>query len=273
MPNCPICYDYPFEGERCPLCGFPASSISLLEHHSPEIKWRVFYRKPDSPEWHSWDVTRYELAKAMKARFERLGYETKPVMPIFKEHSSNPKQEEVLTPMRPMSWDYLGSFIDAEGSFITTTRLKDTARVLYTRIGITQKNREIRGYQLLQQIKSFIEKEIPDIKVGFWEDKKRGVVMVYLYGHIDCYRFAAEVLPYLKHEKRIREAIEILYTIEQWKRRRIEEWEKQLQTEIEPTRIRALRALIAREKRDLEKIQDIKAQKPYISTLTRLYIA
>jgi hypothetical protein len=23
MPKCPVCFDYPFDGERCPICGFP----------------------------------------------------------------------------------------------------------------------------------------------------------------------------------------------------------------------------------------------------------
>jgi len=49
---------------------------------SPQARWRVFYRPPWSTEWFHWDFTRYELAKAMKDRFERMGYETRPIMPL-----------------------------------------------------------------------------------------------------------------------------------------------------------------------------------------------
>jgi hypothetical protein len=59
-----------------------AKILGSSSNPSPQAKWRVYYRPPWSTEWFSWDFTRYDLAKAMKARFERLGYETRPIMPL-----------------------------------------------------------------------------------------------------------------------------------------------------------------------------------------------
>jgi len=78
---CPLChYPIPEGAEECPRCLSPVKGFSPSP--SPQARWRLFYRPPWSTEWFHWDFTRYELAKAMKERFERMGYETLPIMPL-----------------------------------------------------------------------------------------------------------------------------------------------------------------------------------------------
>lgn len=94
MPNCPICYGYPYEGEHCPICGFPA-------HSNPEriAYWEVVYRHPARPEqlFRRLFPKDYEWAKTWREMLERMGYMDVRIMPVYER--SNP--QEVPSPVRP----------------------------------------------------------------------------------------------------------------------------------------------------------------------------
>jgi len=145
--NCPHCgLQVDEKWEKCAVCGFPLHSPS--PNPTPE-KWRVFYKRPEEPIWRYWDFTKREVAEAMKARWEKMGYETRimylrPRRPSPKRrriilweevmgelleqgssHSQNPEQLKVAYPIPALPVEtypieeqkYIAGLISGEGSF------------------------------------------------------------------------------------------------------------------------------------------------------------
>lgn len=148
-PHCrlPVSDDW----ERCMTCGTPLKQTAKLSNPERIAFWKLWFRAPMKTTWSQLHFTRNRhRATVWKRMLEERGYETRPIMPVF-EHSSNPQQLITL----PISWNTVTAWIEAEGSFYTKAN-----RRLYTRIDIVQKNRITGGYQLLNQIKTFVDNQL-----------------------------------------------------------------------------------------------------------------
>jgi hypothetical protein len=236
-------------------CGTPLKQTAKLSNPERIAFWKLWFRAPMKTTWSQLHFTRNRhRATVWKRMLEERGYETRPIMPVF-EHSSNPQQLITL----PISWNTVTAWIEAEGSFYTKAN-----RRLYTRIDIVQKNRITGGYQLLNQIKTFVDNQL----------KTHGTIYEYpdrppylrWHTHTDCYKIIAKILPHMHHPAKIKEATKMLATIEAWIRNEIARMEAQIPLLTGKALGATLRNL-AKIKRDLEEIQKIKEEYPYIKAL------
>jgi hypothetical protein len=71
MPRCSLCYDYPFKGDHCPLCGYPASLNPpiLLGEETQEI-----IRRPRIPleRWRAIGVPEDTIQAMINQRYQIL---------------------------------------------------------------------------------------------------------------------------------------------------------------------------------------------------------
>jgi len=71
LPKCPICYDYPFEGERCPICGFTPNPQEA-------VWWKVVaYHPLTGRRLEPRPFSKKEYAKIHVERLKALGYEAR----------------------------------------------------------------------------------------------------------------------------------------------------------------------------------------------------
>lgn len=252
--KCPFC-NYPVKPSEtvCRFCGMPIHS----ESHSSKHRWAVIFKLPTERRWRYRTFSKSELAKAHKERLERLGYEAR-YFPI-RFSSSNP--QAVTIPIHPMNWVYIGAFMNGESSFSTWI---EKGKYLKTMIDITQMDKKIGGYNLLNQIKNFIKKEL-----GI-EGTLRAVNNYYhlsYFTHLDCYLLAAAVLPYLHHPKKLEDAERMLKELETYKKQEIRRLQKQI-PHLKGIALASARSHLKTEQKHLEQIKEIKRKYPYITMLT-----
>lgn len=251
MPKCPICYDYPFEGERCPICGFSTNPQEA-------IWWKVVaYHPLTGRRLEPRPFSKREYAKIHVERLKALGYEARYFpMPYGKDPNQELKFEE-----KPLSWDSVTAWFEAEGTFDTIIRPKE----LVTRISIAQKDRILSGYKLVEDIRNFIDTQL-GTKGHIYEYPETPPTAVWT-AHLDCYKIASEILPYQHHPAKIEQTIRTLKAIEEWKKQVI----KRMRQELPKLRGRALgiaKARLKKAEKDLEEIEKIKKEHPYLYAIT-----
>jgi hypothetical protein len=253
MPKCPVCYGYPFDGERCPICGFPADPQRIAY-------WELVYRHPEKPE----ELFRrpfpidYERAKVWKKMLETRGYEAR-IMPVYAK--SNP--QEILIPTMPMNWFYVGAFIDGEGSASYHYTPEGTLRAM---ISIGQSDKIRSGHELLTKIKDFIKKEL-NIQGHIYQSRAEPKLYLLEYTALeDCYILSAAVLPYLKHPEKIEKFTSLIKEIENYTRRTRTETLAQIPL-APPKRKPTLYRILSLQERRLATIEKTKQQYPYLKTL------
>lgn|GEM_PF-7042584 len=280
--NCPYCGSpNAEEWEKCVICGSPLHQSSSP---SPE-QYVLLYKRPEEMTWRRWPFSSLERAKAMAQHFQARGFETRimyllpkprPVERrrriLFEEvwrevelarqgSHSNP---ELKLEEKPLTWDAVAAWFEAEGTFETELYPKTRPRMLITRVSIAQKDRKLSGYKLIENIKRFIDTQLGTTgSIYEYPDMPTQAIWT---AHLDCYKIAAEVLPYQHHPAKIDRTIEMLKAIEEWKKHIIKTTEEQLPK----LKGRAKGIAIARLKKakeDLRKILEVKEKHPYLKVL------
>lgn len=247
MPKCPICYDYPFEGERCPICGFTPNPQEA-------VWWKVVaYHPLTGRRLEPRPFSKREYARIHVERLKALGYEAR-YFPA--PYGRDPNQLEE----KPLTWEVVTAWFEAEGTFETEIRPKE----LITRISIAQKDRKLSGYKLVENIRNFIDTHLGTTgHIYEYPDMPPQAIWT---AHLDCYKIAAEMLPWQHHPAKIEQTIKMLKAIEEWKRQVIRKMEQEL-PKLKGRPLGIAKARLEKARKDLEEIQKIKKEHPYLLTL------
>jgi hypothetical protein len=115
-----------------------------------------------------------------------------------------------------MTWESAGAWLDGEG---TSDFYYDPKGFLHVHITIWQKNKQVSGYKVLEDIKTFIEKEI-GIRGAIYPKTKIGLLRLTYTRLAEVHKLAVAILPYLRHPAKIDKIIRLIKEIENYAKTR-----------------------------------------------------
>lgn len=183
--------------------------------------------------------------------------------PFCKREVSSPQKQILVT--RPMTWDIVGAWIDAEG-YADFYYENGTLRV---EIIISQANKVRSGYKILEEIRNFIKDELGITGAIYPRKRERGVFRLTYHRILDAYKLAVASLPYLRHPKMIRSITRIIMEIEDHTIRTIAYEETRI-PQLPPRQKQLAKTRLRRAHRQLAQIKKIRQQFPYVAYLSPL---